>query len=102
MIVSEAQRLQKEGKTGLEILPGVHDLLTTVSLECVRRVHGEQVADQALLPVTILYHGVPYLHEPVLTLLELNSAPTPVWAIVTSATHKYASHALPTAGKLFQ
>lgn len=30
-IVAQAQRLQAEGKTGLKILPGVHDLLTVVS-----------------------------------------------------------------------
>ncbi|WOO76705.1 Hexitol phosphatase A [Vanrija pseudolonga] len=55
-IVAQAQRLQAEGKTGLKILPGVHDLLTV-----------------------------------------LNTAPKHVWAIVTSATTKYASAALPTA-----
>lgn len=30
MIVSEAQRLQSEGKTGLQILPGVQEMLDTV------------------------------------------------------------------------
>jgi len=30
MIVSEAQRLQSEGKTGLQILPGVQDMLDIV------------------------------------------------------------------------
>jgi hypothetical protein len=31
MIVSEAQRLQAEGKPGLQILPGVADILAVVS-----------------------------------------------------------------------
>lgn len=31
MIVSEAQRLQSEGKRGLQILPGVKDMLAVVS-----------------------------------------------------------------------
>jgi len=30
MIVTEAQRLQSEGKTGLVLLPGVHELLSTL------------------------------------------------------------------------
>ncbi len=31
MIVTEAKRLQSEGKSGLQILPGVSDILDTVS-----------------------------------------------------------------------
>lgn len=57
MIVSEAKRLQSEGKPGLQILPGVSNILE-----------------------------------------RLDTAPSPVWAIVTSATPLYASEALPTAG----
>jgi hypothetical protein len=33
MIVSEAQRLQNEGKRGLQILPGVHEMLDIVSAD---------------------------------------------------------------------
>jgi hypothetical protein len=33
MIVAEAQRLQSEGQTGLEILPGVQVLLDEVRLD---------------------------------------------------------------------
>ncbi|GFZ46032.1 hypothetical protein JCM24511_04278 [Saitozyma sp. JCM 24511] len=76
MIVAEAQRLQSEGQTGLEILPGV----------------------QALLDEVKPNHAATNLKVSLLILEQLQSSPTPLWAVVTSATTVYASAALPTAG----
>ena len=60
MIISEAQRLQSEGKSGLQILPGVSELLNTVRARVFRK----------MLPLT--------------DLSQLDAAPTSIWAIVTS------------------
>jgi hypothetical protein len=45
MIVSEAQRLQSEGKRGLQILPGVQEMLSVVSLEGTRRIRATAELD---------------------------------------------------------
>lgn len=62
MIVAEAQRLQSEGQTGLEILPGV----------------------QALLDEVKPNHAATNLKVSLLILEQLQSSPTPLWAVVTS------------------
>lgn len=86
-IVENAKRLQDMGKTGLIILPGVKDILESVSTTfCVRYSLG----------VSMRYSWT-FHHYFRRSRSQLNKAPKPVWSIVTSARFKYASAALPTA-----
>jgi hypothetical protein len=60
--VAEAQRLQSEGQTGLEILPGVRVLLDEVRQN----------------------HAATNLKVCLLILVQLQSSSKPLWAVVTS------------------